>query len=281
MNWFNNNFGYRANTATAPSNNFYTTSASNTTTPGSTTIGLGSGSIGLGPGGYGPGTIGPGTGTTGTGSNNGSTGGSPTWGNGTGWGNNGSIQFNPGAIGFGFWNGSTGSNPSIPSRPCPPWLTGTGLGSNNGNTSWGSNNGNTGWGNRSYDNFLINGFNPGHEQYGVVNTRWNRRFGEAAINSIDGRGGFWGGNSVGWGSNNGNTGWGNRSNESGRYYNYANQFQPYDNFLINGYNPGYEQYGVVNTRYKRRFGEAAINSIDGRGGFWGNFAYPRSLYGIG
>ena len=135
MNWFNNcggfnnNFGYRANTATAPSNNFYTNSASNT--PGSTTIGLDSGSIGLGPGGYGPGTIGTGTGTTGTGSNNGSTG-SPTWGNGTGWGN------------------------------------------------------------RSYDNFLIDGFNPGHEQYGVLYTRWNRRFGEAAINSIDGRGGFWG-----------------------------------------------------------------------------------------
>ncbi|MFZ4085128.1 MAG: hypothetical protein ACOYK1_06290, partial [Vampirovibrionia bacterium] len=137
---FNNNFGYRANTATAPSNNFYTNSASNTTTPGSTTIGLGSGSIGLGPGGYGPGTIGTGTigtgtGTTGTGSNNGNTG-SPTWGNGTGWGNNGSTQFNPGATGIGFWN--PGSNPSIPSRLCPPWLT-SGLGYNNGNTSWGNN----------------------------------------------------------------------------------------------------------------------------------------------
>ena len=210
MNWFNNcggfnnNFGYRANTATAPSNNFYTNSASNTTTPGSTTIGLGPGSIGLGPGGYGPGNIGTGTGTTGTGSNNGSTG-SPTWGNGTGRGD------------------------------------------------------------RSYDNFLIYGFNPGHEQCGVLNTRWKRRFGEAAINSIDGRGGFWGGNSGSWGSNNGNTGWGNRS---------------YDNFLIDGFNPGHEQYGVLDTRWKRRFSEAAINSIDGRGGFCGNFAYPRSLYGL-
>jgi hypothetical protein len=85
--------------------------------------------------------------------------------------------------------------------------------------------------------------------------------------------------SPGFGFTNGNTGWGNRSNESGRCYNYANQYQPYDNFLINGYNP--EQYGVVNIRYKARLGEAAINSIDGRGGFCGNFAYPRSLYGIG
>ena len=75
------------------------------------------------------------------------------------------------------------------------------------------------------------------------------------------------------------TGWGNRSNESGRYYNCANQ--PYDNFLINGYNPGYEQYAVVGTRNRRRDAEEAINSIGGRGGFCGNFAYPRSLYGIG
>ena len=150
MNWFNNNFGYRANTATA-----------NTTIPGSTTIGLGSGSIGLGPGAYGP--IGTGTGTTDTGSNNGSTtSGNNTgwwgnvWGNGTGWGNNGSIQFNPSAIGFGFWNGSTGSNPSIP-----------------------------------YDDFLIRGFNPGYEQCNLVATRNRRRDVEQTINSI-GQVGFWG-----------------------------------------------------------------------------------------
>jgi hypothetical protein len=72
----------------------------------------------------------------------------------------------------------------------------------------------------------------------------------------------------------------NRSNESGRYYNYANQFQHYDNFLINGFNPGYEQYAVVGTRNRRRDAEQAIDSI-GQQGFWGNFAYPRSLYGIG
>jgi hypothetical protein len=135
MNWFNNfnggfnnNFGYPANTTTAPSNNFYTNSASNTTTPSSNTIGLGNGSttIVLGPG----------------------------------------------------------------------------------------------------------------------------------------------------------TGWGNRLNDSGRYYNYANQFQPYDNFLINGFNPGYEQYAIVGTRNRRRDAEQAIDNI-GKVGFWGNFAYPRSLYGIG
>lgn len=203
MNWFNNNFGYRANTATA-----------NTTIPGSTTIGLGSGSIGLGPGAYGP--IGTGTGTTDTGSNNGSTtSGNNTgwwgnvwgnvWGNGTGWGNNGSIQFNPSAIGFGFWN-------------------------SNVNTGSTSNN------------------------CGVI--------------------------PVGCGFNNGNTGWGNRSNESGRYYNYANQYQPYDDFLIRGFNPGYEQCNLVATRNRRRNVEQTIDTI-GQVGFWGRgFGYPQSLYGL-
>jgi hypothetical protein len=82
------------------------------------------------------------------------------------------------------------------------------------------------------------------------------------------------------GFNNGNTGWGNRFNDSGRYYNYANQYQPYDDFLVRGFNPGYEQYAVVGTRNRRRDAEQAIDSI-GQQGFWGNFAYPRSLYGIG
>lgn len=68
------------------------------------------------------------------------------------------------------------------------------------------------------------------------------------------------------------TGWGNRS--------YANQSQPYDNFLINGFNPGYEQYAIVGTRNRRRDAEQAIDSIGQQGGFFGNFAYPRSLYGL-
>ena len=212
MNWFNNNFAYRPNTATV-----------NTTTPGSTTIGLGPGSIGLGPGAYGPigtGTGTTGTGTTGTGSNNGSTTSNNTgwWGNGTGWGNNGSIQVNPDAIGFGFNNGNTGS------AGCLPFC-----GFNNGSTGSTGNN------------------------YGY-------------------------GNSGGWGSNNGNTGWGNRSNESGRYYNYANQRQPYDDFLIRGFNPGYEQCAVVETRNRRRGAEQTIDSI-GQVGFWGRGSgYPQNLY---
>lgn len=54
---------------------------------------------------------------------------------------------------------------------------------------------------------------------------------------------------------------------SGRYYNYANENQPYDNFLIGGFNPGYEQVNVINTRQRRRAAEQNIDNL-GRVGFW-------------
>ncbi|NBV98060.1 MAG: hypothetical protein EBR67_00940 [Proteobacteria bacterium] len=90
------------------------------------------------------------------------------------------------------------------------------------------------------------------------------------------------------------TGWGNRSyaNQSQPYDNFlingfnpwkmiwATLEEPYDNFLINGFNPGYEQYAIVGTRNRRRDAEQAIDSIGQQGGFFGNFAYPRSLYGL-
>jgi hypothetical protein len=74
-----------------------------------------------------------------------------------------------------------------------------------------------------------------------------------------------------------NTGWG-RPDESGRYYNYPNEPQPYDNFLIRGFNPGYAQAKIVETRNRRRNVERTIDSI-GQVGFWGGGSgYPLSLY---
>jgi hypothetical protein len=148
------------------------------------------------------------------------------------------------------------------------------------------------WQEQPYNNFLINGFNPGYQQNQLVNTRYKRQVAEATIDNI-GKVGFWGPGSSYLGSLYGNSsGWGNssisNSNESGNadwggsnltYNRPPWQQQPYDNFLINGYNPGYEQNQLVATRWNRRFGEAAIDSI-GQQGFWGNFAYPRSLYGL-
>jgi hypothetical protein len=79
-------------------------------------------------------------------------------------------------------------------------------------------------------------------------------------------------------NNNFGGGFNSRSNycSSNLTYNRPLQEQPYDNFLLNAYN----QPNLVATRERRRFGEQAIDSI-GQQGFWGNFAYPRSLYGIG
>ena len=139
----------------------------------------------------------------------------------------------------------------------------------NGNTSWGFNNVNTSWGNGTGgqgNNGYIQ-FNPGAIGFG---------FNNGSTGSTGNNYGY--GNSGGWGSNNGNTGWGNRSNESGRYYNYANQRQPYDDFLIRGFNPGYEQCAVVETRNRRRGAEQTIDSI-GQVGFWGRGSgYPQNLY---
>ena len=124
----------------------------------------------------------------------------------------------------------------------------TDTGSNNGSTT--SDN-NTGW----WANVWVNG------------TGWGNN-GSIQVNS----------DAIGCGFNNGNTGWGNRSYESGRYYNYANQRQPYDDFLIRGFNPGYEQCAVVETRNRRRDVEQTIDSI-GQVGFWGRGSgYPQNLY---
>ncbi|MFZ4085477.1 MAG: hypothetical protein ACOYK1_08105, partial [Vampirovibrionia bacterium] len=83
---------------------------------------------------------------------------------------------------------------------------------------------------------------------------------------------------VGCTFDNGNTGRGNRPNESGRYYNYANERQPYDDFLVRGFNSGYAQNNLVATRNRRRDIEQTIDSI-GQVGFWGRGSgYPQSLY---
>ena len=65
---------------------------------------------------------------------------------------------------------------------------------------------------------------------------------------------------------------------SGRYYNYANENQPYDNFLIGGFNPGYEQVNVVNTRSRRRAAEQNIDNL-GRVGFWTGSQIAWNPYG--
>ncbi len=75
---------------------------------------------------------------------------------------------------------------------------------------------------------------------------------------------------IGFGFNNGNTGWERP---------YANKRQPYNNFLISGFNPGYEQYGVLGTRLDRQERTRTIDSI-GQVGFWQASipGYPLSLY---
>jgi hypothetical protein len=92
-------------------------------------------------------------------------------------------------------------------------------------------------------------------------------------------------NSGGWGNAGGfgfNTGWGNRSNEFGRYSNYVNQQpdQPYNRFLIEGFNPGFEQYGVLGARLDRQEREKTIGYI-GHARFWGREpGYPLNLYNV-
>ena len=76
---------------------------------------------------------------------------------------------------------------------------------------------------------------------------------------------------IGFGFNGGgNTGWGRPD---------ANKRQPYNNFLISGFNPGYEQYGVLGTRLDRQKRTQTIDSI-GQVGFWQASipSYPLSLY---
>jgi hypothetical protein len=185
------------------------------------------------------------------------------------WFNNFSGGFNNNSN-FGYHGNTTRNSfyTNSASNTTTPSSNTIGLG--NGSTTIGLGPG-TGWGNGTGgqgNNGYIQ-FNPGAIGFG---------FNNGSTGSTGNNYGY--GNSGGWGSNNGNTGWGNRSNESGRYYNYANQFQHYDNFLINGFNLGDEQYAVVGIRNRRRDAEQAIDSI-GQQGFWGNFAYPRSLYGIG
>ncbi len=122
------------------------------------------------------------------------------------------------------------------------------------------------------------GFNN-RSNYGAGNSVWGGNYvggwgnsgaysGSAASNNL-GSSGFNGG---------GNTGWG-RPDESGRYYNYPNEPQPYDNFLVRGFNPGYEQYGVLGTRLDRQERTRTIDRL-GQVGFWGHGSgYPLSLYG--
>jgi hypothetical protein len=87
---------------------------------------------------------------------------------------------------------------------------------------------------------------------------------------------------IGFGFNGGgNTGWENRLGDSGRYYDYPNQPQPYDGFLRRGFNPGYEQNELINTRSRRRMAEAKIDTI-GKVGFWQPRipCYPLNLYNV-
>jgi hypothetical protein len=82
-------------------------------------------------------------------------------------------------------------------------------------------------------------------------------------------------NSGGFGFNNGNTGWENRLGDSGRY---KPQPQPYNRFLVEGFNPGFEQYGVLGVRLDRQGRERTIDRL-GQVGFWGRGSgYPLSLY---
>jgi|LakMenE18May11ns_1017448.scaffolds.fasta_scaffold9959657_8 hypothetical protein len=132
-----------------------------------------------------------------------------------------------------------------------------------GNYGWGGNSGavqgaNGSWGGYSGNTQTLPNTQPMDYRYGA----------SFASNN----------NSGGFGFNNGNIGWENRPDESGRYYNYAKERQPYDDFLRRGFNPGYEQNNLVATRDRRRNVEQTIDSI-GQVGFWGRGSgYPLSLY---
>jgi hypothetical protein len=153
------------------------------------------------------------------------------------------------------------------------WFNNFSGGFNNGRTSYGGGNPG-GWGNSGA---VQASYGENTQTLPNLNT-------QSTMNSTYGASFASANNSGGWGNAGGfglNTGWGNRLNDSGRYYNYANQFQPYDNFLINGFNPGYAQNNVVATRDRRRAAEQTIDRI-GQVGFWGRGAnYPESLYNGG
>jgi hypothetical protein len=93
--------------------------------------------------------------------------------------------------------------------------------------------------------------------------------------------GGWGGNSDRWGNP---SGWGGNSDRWGNPGGFGNQSyhpqpQPYDDFLRNGINPS--QNSLLYLRDRRRIAEFDIGNIGREGGFFGNFAYPRSMYGLG
>jgi hypothetical protein len=159
-----------------------------------------------------------------------------------------------------------------------------------GNYGWGGNSGavqgaNNGWG---------GGYSGNTQTLSSLNTQpMDYRYGAIGMDNNTANNMSWGYGTGGQGSNpyvqfrpdaigfgfngGGNTGWG-RPDESGRYYNYAKERQPYDDFLRRGFNPGYEQNNLVATRDRRRNVEQTIDSI-GQVGFWGRGSgYPLSLY---
>ncbi|MBU6197445.1 MAG: hypothetical protein KGO93_07780 [Cyanobacteria bacterium REEB446] len=131
--------------------------------------------------------------------------------------------------------------------------------------------------NSFYTNSVSNTTTPSSNTIGFGNGSWgNGTGGQGNDGYIQFNSG-----AIGLGFNNGNTGgWGNHGGWGGNSGSWGSKFQPYDNFLINGFNPGHEQYAIVGTRNRRRYAEQAIGIIGQQGGFWGNFAYPRSLYGL-
>jgi hypothetical protein len=153
-------------------------------------------------------------------------------------------------------------------------IFGGGFNNNNfGRTNYGF--GNAGWSGNNYGTFEKGGYGGNAVTLPNLNTQSNSPYGASFASNAGG----WG-NAGGFGFN---TGWGNRSNESGRYSNYVNQQpdQPYNRFLIEGFNPGFEQFGVLNARLDRQARQETINGL-GKVGFWQPSwpNYPQSLYNV-
>ena len=181
---------------------------------------------------------------------------------------------------FGFNNGNFGGGFS---------RSNYGGGFNGGvRTGWGGNSGavqgaNNGWGGGYSGNTqTLSSLNtqPMDYRYGAIGTDNN-----TANNMSWGYGtGGQGGNpyvqfrpgAIGFGFNGGgNADWG-RPDESGRY---KPKPQPYNRFLVEGFNPGFEQYGVLGVRLDRQARERTIDRL-GQVGFWqaSNPNYPLNLY---